>query len=167
MAARVLALEGLRSGFGVFGFEVSRVANAQTFTNNAFTKATFDTKVRDDDDAFVLATGIYTAKVAGWHLFVGNLTVSGIDNAERAILGYYLNNGSAPVRQGGTQFSSTTDQDIAAHSILPTYLEVGDTIDVRINHDEGADRAQVVEASGAFNWLTGLRFGAAVAAEVV
>jgi D-serine deaminase-like pyridoxal phosphate-dependent protein len=150
-----------RAGTLVFaagsGFAACRTSAAQTFANGAWSMCTFNSEDDDDDNAFDPATGVFTAPRAGRYIFAATITVGGIDNGERAVLGYFKNGALLPARQGGTSFSSTGGQDISTHLTLPLKLAAGDTIQVGINHNEGADATQTVEASGAFNWFHGMQ----------
>lgn len=135
------------------GFSAYRDAGTLTLTSGSATVLTFDTEEDDDDNAFVHTTGIFTAPRAGRYLFSATASVPNLDDAERAFLALYKN-GSA-YREAGNHYSSAADLTITCHISVPVKLAVNDTVDIRLNHNEGAD--QSARTGIAVCWMTGVQ----------
>ncbi len=134
-------------------FSARRDANAITFANATFTVGTYDVEEFDDDGSFNHTTGVFTAPRGGLFVFSGALTATGLDIGERGIIGLFRN--GASFKFGTTGFSSTADQDIASNVAAAVRLSTGDTVDLRLNQEEGLDRLQSLGLG--YNWFSGVQ----------
>lgn len=135
------------------GFMGRRESGTLTLTNAAYTTVTFDVEDYDDDTAFVHTTGIYTVPRTGHYLFTGACSAPNIDDGERALTALFVN-GSQSL-EGDSIWSPAADSTLRSHISAVIKLTAGDTVDMRFQHNEGAD--QTAGTTRGQTWFSGVQ----------
>jgi len=125
-----------------YAFAARRDASAQTFTNGAWTKMTFDVEEYDHGAAFTPATGTFECQEAGLYHFDAEAAMDGCDDTEAMSIGIHVN--GTLYRRGGRCIAAAANQETHVSVGADAWLAFGDTVDVRVFHNSGANDTEVL-----------------------
>ena len=121
-------------------------AQAWTMTKAAFTKIPYDVKDYDPFNDFDVTTNYnYTARAAGKYLATATATITMATAGKFAILAIYVDEAEES-RGGRFEAHSAMSLGVLVTDILN--LSAGSTVDIRLYHDEAADKSLTAGAVG-------------------
>jgi hypothetical protein len=120
---------------GRLGHEaIIRRSSAQSISNNTVTTISFDNVERDFGNIATTGTTPITIRREGFYLFSASINLTGIDDQERLAL-RIAQNGS--YRNYVDTWASGNDRELAVNLTVLLRCASGDTIDMRVYHNEG------------------------------